>query len=137
VHVRRALLLFALVLGLTALATAIAPAPKREDAPVPTTPTPARPAAEDASFTFRAPTGNRRPPVRRVTPGSHVTLAVAAADAGQVEIPRLGLNASVTANAPARFDLIAPGPGRYDVLFTPTVGDAGRVGTLVTRRPPS
>jgi hypothetical protein len=134
VHLRRALLLFALVLGLTALAASIAPAPHRDEAPLPPAPAPSRAAAADASITFRAPTAKRRPPRRRVALGSHLTVAVAATRPGQADIPRLGLTASVTASAPAQFDLLVPDAGRYDVLFTPTDGAPARVGTLVSRR---
>jgi hypothetical protein len=44
----------------------------------------------------------------------------------------------VSPDAPARFDLLAPPTGRYDVMFEPS-GSSGlsaeprRVGTLVTR----
>ncbi|HEX8117693.1 MAG TPA: hypothetical protein VF521_10520, partial [Pyrinomonadaceae bacterium] len=77
-HLRRALLLFALVLGLTALAASIAPAPKRDDAPTVPPTGGAGPAAEDEALTFRAPPRRKAgASVRRVVPGSHVTVAVA------------------------------------------------------------
>jgi len=135
VHLRRALLLFALVMGLTALAASIAPAPRRDDPPP--APAPSTPPApvEEASIAFRAPASKDRPARRRVEAGAHVTVAVAARRPGQAEIPRLGLTASVTAHAPARFDLVAPDAGRYGVVFTPTAGPRERVGMLVTRSP--
>jgi hypothetical protein len=71
--------------------------------------------------------------VRRVSPGSQLVVLVDARVPGEVAIPRLGRTASVTATAPARFDLLAPDPGRYDVLFTPTSGEPARTGTLVSR----
>ena len=133
-HLRRALLLFALVLGLTALATAIAPAPKRDDEPATADPGSSATSAPEASVTFRAPVAKRRPPTRRVAPGSHLTVVVAARRPGQVEIPRLGLTATATASAPARFDLLAPDAGRSAVVFTPTAGRRAAVGMLVSRR---
>jgi hypothetical protein len=127
--------LFALVLGVTALVISIAPAPRGEDPPVTPTPAPSRTAVEDASLTFRAPAAKRGPPRRRVAPGTHLTVSVAATRPGQAEIPRLGLTTAVTVHAPARFDLLAPDGGRYDVLFTPAAGEPARVGTLVSRPP--
>jgi hypothetical protein len=134
VHLRRALLLFALVLGLTALAASIAPAPRRDEDTVRPAPTPAGPAPAQVSISFHAAVAKRAPPARRVDPGAHLTVAVAAARPGQAEIPRLGLTATVTRSAPAQFDLLAPDDGRSDVLFRPTTGQPRRVGTLVSRR---
>jgi hypothetical protein len=88
------------------------------------------------SVTFHAPVTKRRPPARRVAPGLHVTVAVAASEPGQAEIPRLGLTATVTQSAPGRFDLIVPDSGRSGVVFTPTTGRRTRVGTLVSRPAP-
>jgi hypothetical protein len=134
VHLRRALLLFALVLGLTALAASIAPAPK-QPAPAGTTPA-AAPAArpvEDASLYFRAPVRRRGgAPSRRVAPDAHVTVVVAAREPGQAEIPRLGLTEALTPSTPAEFDLVASDAGRYDVIFMPTDGRPAHVGTLVS-----
>lgn len=134
-HLRRALLLFALVLGLTALAASIAPSP-RKSAPAVTTPaagSATRP-VHDASLVFPVPVRRGRgAPSRRVAPGSHVTVTVAAREPGQVEIPRLGLTEPVTPTDPAEFDLVADDAGRYDVIFMPTDGRAARVGTLVSR----
>jgi hypothetical protein len=65
--------------------------------------------------------------------GTHLTLTVAVAEPGDVAIPRLGRTASATPDAPAVFDLLAPDPGRYDVLFSPAAGEPSRVGTIVSR----
>lgn len=132
-HLRRALLLFALVLGLTALAASIAPAPRSQDATAPTQP-PAPAAAPEGtlSLTFRAPPGHGGAPARRVSPGAHVVVEVAATEAGQATIPALGRADSVTPDSPGRFDLIEPASGRYDVMFAPALGSPVRVGTLVT-----
>jgi hypothetical protein len=136
VHLRRALLLFALVLGLTALAASIAPPPKEEKATTPTRPPAATTpgAGRQASLSFRAPVEGKAPPVRRAAPGAHLTVAVSSAAPGQAAIPLLGRTASVSADTPARFDLVAPEPGRYAVVFTSTAGEPSHVGTIVTAR---
>jgi hypothetical protein len=82
---------------------------------------------------FSAPVAQGRPPRRRASAGAHVVVTVSAAGPGQASIPRLGRTASVTADLPARFDLLAPPAGRYPVLFTSAQGEPTRVGTLVTR----
>jgi hypothetical protein len=138
VHLRRALLLFALVLGLTALAATIAPSPRdRQDTtpqaqqPAPTT-TPVEAGERELSFQFPTPAKGGAPD-RRVTPDEHVVVVVAVDAPGQVQIPALGRTVSVTATSPAELDLLAPPAGRYDVLFTNTVGESTRVGTIVSR----
>jgi hypothetical protein len=133
VHLRRAILLFALVLGLTALAAAVSPS-REKGRPLATSPPPvplARPVARTLTFAAR-PSG--RPTVRRARSGEHVVLSVSSPEGGLVTIPRLGRTASVSSAAPARFDLLAPAPGRYDVLFAATgLDEPRRVGSLVTR----
>jgi hypothetical protein len=120
-------------MGLTALAASIAPAPRR-DSPTPPPASPAPPSAvEEASLTFRAPAAKGARARRHVEPGTHVLVVVAARRPGQADIPRLGLTGTVTAHAPALFDLVAPDEGRYRVVFTPTAGSPARVGTLVSR----
>ena len=135
VHLRRALLLFALVLGLTAVATAVSPSRKDDSAPVttPSTPTPAAPVLP-REVTFEARESGE-PKVRLARAGERLAIKVASTEGGIVTIPDLGRTDSVSANAPARFDVLAPPAGRYHVLLE--VGGAQneprRVGTLVTR----
>jgi hypothetical protein len=131
VHLRRALLLFALVLGLTALATAIAPPPPAPDDNAAAPPPPRRSVPPATAVTFPAPAEGR--PLRRaITPDAHVTVQVVASQGGEVTIPKLGRTASVAEGVPARFDLLGLGEGRYDVLFEPALGTPARVGTLVS-----
>jgi hypothetical protein len=134
VHLRRALLLFALVLGLTALAASIAPAP-RSDQPAVRPPPPATTpgAREQSTVAFSSPVPGPRPPQRRVAAGAHVIVTVTAGGPGQASIPLLGRTASMTVDSPARFDLLAPPPGSYPVVFTSAAGEPTRVGTLVSR----
>jgi hypothetical protein len=138
VHLRRALLLFALVLGLTALAATIAPSPRdRQDTtpqaqqPAPST-TPIDAGVRELSFQYPLP-AKGGPPDRRVTPDEHVLVVVAVDAAGQVQIPVLGRTVSVTDTSPGQLDLLAPPVGSYDVLFTNTAGESTRVGTIVSR----
>jgi hypothetical protein len=133
---RRAILLFALVLGLTALAAAVSPS--RDDsrggggnatlAPAP----PASPPTQIVLDARRSP--GRAPPVLRAKENEQVIVVVRASEGGLATIPRLGRTASVSAAAAARFDLLGPAPGRYDVTFEPAgSGEPRRIGTLVTR----
>ena len=142
-HLRRALLLFALVLGLTALAAAVSPS--RDDGGAGSAgsgsavaPAPAVSASEALPRqivldTRRRPrTGVAR--VLRARENEHVVVSVLSSDGGLATIPRLGRTARVSAAAPARFDLLGPAPGRYEVMFEPAgSGEQRLVGTLVTR----
>jgi hypothetical protein len=131
VHLRRALLLFALVLGLTALATAIAPPPPAPDDNVAPPPPPRRSVAPATTITFPAP-AKHRPLRRAIGPDAHVVVQVDASEGGEATIPKLGRAASVAPGAPAQFDLLGLTQGRYDVLFEPALGTPARVGTLVS-----
>lgn len=134
-HLRRALLLFALVLGLTALATAVTPTQNAsEPGAVPAPPPPPAAAGGGAVMLSLGPVGpHSRRPAERVAAGRQVILTVHAAQAGLVAIPGLGRIATVTPDTPAVFDLVAPSPGRYEIALMPAGGGAAqRVGTLVT-----
>jgi hypothetical protein len=129
VHLRRAILLFALVLGLAALAAAVSPS--RDSGPA-LTPAPSAPGADAATRELVFAVGGKR--VRRAREGQHVVLSVGSEAGGVATIPRLGRTSSVSPNAPAQFDLLAPPPGRYDVMITTSgASEPQRVGTLVTR----
>jgi hypothetical protein len=134
-HLRRALLLFALVLGLTALAAAVSPT--RETADSADDPPRGAPAARGAeglvprTITFRAREGVEATD-REVRLGDHVVVSVTSPAGGVATIPRLGRTASASPASPARFDLLANARGRYDVLFAESSSDEPRrVGTLV------
>ncbi len=132
VHLRRAILLFALVLGLTALAAAVSPS--REDKSTVVAPAPPVSTAEALPRQVVLDTRRARPlrPLRaRVD--EHIVVTVLASGGGLATIPRLGRTATVSAAAPARFDLLAPAAGRYDVMLEPSdSNEPRRVGTLVT-----
>jgi hypothetical protein len=136
VHVRRALLLFAIVLGMGALVASLSrpieqrrtdtvPRQPREPGPPTASPGPAPDVSPPLSFEAAK---NRS---RRVRAGDAVTIEVAVAEPGSVEIPGLGLTAPADRFTPARFDVLATRPGRYELLFTPSNSDrpqpAGRL----------
>jgi hypothetical protein len=133
VHLRRAILLFALVLGLTALAASVAPT--QQESGTVAAPAAAAPPQDSLlrTLTFVAEAG-ARPRTEPARTGEHLLLSVASAEGGLVTIPKLGRAASADVSSPAEFDLLAPPPGRYDVLFSGGgVDEPQRVGTLVTR----
>ena len=133
-HLRRAILLFALVLGLAALAAAVSPS--REESRPSLTPAAPVPASEAVPRDVRFDASSRgRPRLRRARTGEHVVVSVASGQGGVATIPKLGLTGSAAPDAPARFDLLAPEPGRYDVMVAASgSSEPQRVGTLVTSR---
>jgi hypothetical protein len=131
VHLRRALLLFALVLGLTALATAIAPTRQPADQAAVAPPSAGTPVPSPTAITMHAPPSAARS--YPVAHDAHVLLGVVAAQGGQAEIPKLGQTQAVGQGATANFDLIDLAPGRYDVLFAPALAAPVKIGTLVSR----
>jgi hypothetical protein len=147
VHVRRALLLFAVVLGLAALAASVSrqpeetrrpaeqPAAGTETAPEPeaspgvATPSGATPSTTPVEVVFEA----ERDQSRRVEAGQPATVLVKPEQPGLVEIPDLGVTAPAEPLTPARFDLLVSEAGRYHIAFTPAGGTSSAAGTLVVR----
>jgi hypothetical protein len=129
VHVRRALLLFALVLGLAALVAAVSQ-PRRDSdearprpAPAPTArPGPGGPS--DAQIRFRV---QDSPATRMVEAGRPATILVQVPEPGQVAVDGLGLVASADPLTPARFEVLERRPARHRIRFTPA-----RAGSAVT-----
>jgi hypothetical protein len=141
VHLRRALLLFAIVLGTAALAASLSrPVDQRRAGTTPTTPRePGPPSATPQPAVELAPPLSldaRERDAVRIRAGDAVTLEVSVDQAGTVDIPDLGLSAAADDLTPARFDLFAATPGTYRLKFTPAAGDqvepAGRL--VVTSR---
>ena len=143
VHLRRALLLFAIVLGLAAIATTVSrplnespeqagrqPSGTEQE----TTPTaaPGDAAPEAAELVFDAELEQ----TRRLDTGQPATVLVEVDEPGQVEIPDLGLSALGDTLTPARFEIFASSAGRHEILFTPAAGDeTGIAGSLVVEPP--
>ena len=137
VHLRRALLLFAIVLGVAALVASLSPPlEERRGDTTPSKPPPAAPPTATASPARRYPTRSSSTPRRTsrsaCSTGQAATVLVAVEEPGSVDIPDLGLTASANPHTPARFEIVAPGPGRYDLLFSPAGGsESEAAGKLV------
>ena len=121
---RRLLVLFAVLLGLTALVTALAPRPtvkpRPESASVATpTPTP-------------SPTAAGRPRARvRARAGDVLALTVKGDVLDGVEITGLGKLEPIEPGSPARFEMLFDGPGEFPI----TLLDARRSVGLIDVRP--
>jgi hypothetical protein len=145
VHLRRALLLFAIVLGLAAIAASVSREPdesgERAEQPAPPvaeegpdTPSvspgtaPAAPGAVELAFDAA------RDQTRRIDAGQAASVMVEVDEPGLAEIAELGLSAPADPLTPARFEVLVRDPGRLELTFTPVDGDApGPAGTLVVR----
>ena len=137
-HLRRAILLFAIVLGLTAVASSVAPPPRedtRDEPPPPaTTPAPAPGGATPPpTLAFRFPATGGEPPRTPVAKGRHAVVRVRTEEPGETSIPNLGLSGYAVPGTPQSFDVLFAEAGSHDVLFRPVGGDASRIGTLVVR----
>jgi hypothetical protein len=138
VHLRRALLLFAIVLGLAAVAASVSRPREDSDSPggvqetvteaeQPPTASPGAPAAVELTL-FAA-----EPEPQRIRAGQAATLFVEVGEPGQVVIPDLGMTAAAEPLTPARFDVLTNQTGRHPIEFEPAGADDARVrvGTLV------
>lgn len=134
VHLRRALLLFAIVLGLAALLAGLSNPEESSDSPrepAAVAPSTGAPAGE-AELEFDA----TRPRRRALPAGQAAEVLVAVHLPGQVEIPDLGLSASADPVTPARFDVLEERSGSYPIMFAAAEGgEPQRAGTLVVRTP--
>jgi hypothetical protein len=140
VQLRRVLLLFALVLGLSALVASIAPPPEtRDEATDDATvaePAPAvapEPLAPPLKLSARR--SNGPPPTQHVSVGSGFNLEVSVPEPGDVVLGEFGLRQSADALTPARFDLVAERVGRFPVIFEPVDGERRLVGRLAVEEP--
>jgi hypothetical protein len=134
VHVRRALLLFAIVLGLAALAAAVsqpqqeAQEPQRRAPPAPTA-VPGTTGSEAAEIEFPA---EGRPRTKELEVGRPATVIVQVPEPGEVNLEGLGLVATAEPLTPARFEVLGREPSRHRIRFAPAGGggEADTVGTL-------
>ena len=131
VELRRALLLFAIVLGLAAIATSVSRPPEREErtqSPVPSTPTAAPGPSPPVVIEFAPAT---RPPTERLEAGRPATVLVKVSESGQVEIEGLGLSGFAEPLTPARFDVLSEREQSHRVRFTAAGTDEARtIGTI-------
>ena len=127
-ELRRALLLFAIVLGLAAIVSSVANPPVREDRaaeePARTAPgtTPSRPTATaqpaaGSTTEIRFTVGRPRK-TETVSAGTAATVIASVEEPGEVGIDGLGLIAQADPLVPARLDVLSTRPGRYAVRFT-------------------
>jgi hypothetical protein len=131
VHLRRALLLFAIVLGLAAVAAGVS-RPRESTEPREPTPTVSTrtPASEPTQVTFDAD----HPRAHGIDADQAATVYVRVPEPGQVSIDALGMTDAAEQTTPAEFDVLAPTPGRYPILFQPAgSSEALEAGTLVVR----
>ena len=133
-HLRRALLLFAIVLGLAAVAASFSrsgdEAPESPPAAAPEQPTVSPGPSAERAATLRF--NGARDQTRRLEVGRPATVEVAVGEPGLVEIPLLGLSSPAGPLTPARFDVLPSEARRYPIVFTPAAGDEQvPAGTLV------
>jgi hypothetical protein len=132
VHLRRALLLFAIVLGMAALVASLSrPIDRRKTDTTPaTTPEPGPPTASPGQapdtgtvlsepILFEAAANESK----KVPAGDAATVEVAVDQAGTVAIPDMGLSSPADPVTPARFDVLPTRPGRYELTFIPARGE--------------
>lgn len=134
-HLRRALLLFAIVLGLAAVAASVSRTDRTRTVPPPppaetaTQATVTTPAPDPGSRRLRFRAGGRRE-LRKLRVGRAATVVVVVDRAGQAELRGLASRSAEPAT-PASFEVFRTQPGSFPVLFHPAAGGpAERVGTL-------
>jgi hypothetical protein len=145
VHIRRALLLFAIVLGLAAIAASVSRSPDDsgdgESPPVAPSETQQVPSPSVSSGDAVPGSGVRelvfeadRDQTRRLDAGQPATVLVEVDEPGLVEIADLGLSAPAEPLTPARFEIRTSDPDRLEITFTAVEDDVpGPAGTLVVR----
>jgi hypothetical protein len=132
------MLLFAIVLGLAAVAATVTDREttrrRAQSAPVPPA-VPRRETRPTAELRFDAAKPRRR---LRLRAGRRAQLTVEVPRPGEIQVPRLGLSSTAEPLTPARFDVLAPAPGRYQLAYT-AAGTAlsRRAGLLVVSGSPS
>ena len=130
-HLRRALLLFAIVLGLAAVAASVSRPRKTSEPPAPTPTVSARaPAPPPAQVTFDADHAK----AHSIDTGQAATVYVRVPEPGQVSIDALGMTDAAEPTTPAEFDVFAPNAGRYPIVFQPAgTSETIEAGTLVVK----
>jgi len=130
---RRLLVLFAVLLGLTALATSLAPrptvGPRSADSGVSTaTPTasstPAAQSSRRLEETIAVDDGRTRV---RARPGDVLALSVRGDVLDGVEIAGLGKLEPIEPGSPARFEMLLDAPGRFPITLLTTGRVVGEI----------
>jgi hypothetical protein len=127
-HLRRALVLFAVVVGLAALVAALSPRPKTETL-VPPAPTAAPPAPPPAPTARLALDLTKEKHIRRhVPPGAHLILTVQVPEPGDVTF--MGSVQAGDPLTPTVFDVLMPQSGSFAVEFAPSAGGPAHGATV-------
>ena len=126
-HLRRALLLFAIVLGLAAVAASVSrprdtnPPPTTSTQPAPTVePGTAEPQGEAGPGSVDVTFDADLPRTHRIQAGQAATVVVEVPEAGQVSIDDLGMTDTAEPTTPASFDVLTSNAGRYPITFMPS-----------------
>jgi Tfp pilus assembly protein PilV len=138
VHLRRALLLFAIVLGLAALAASVS-RPHDSDSPATTATERQGRTTEPSELEGEAAPGSAdvtfvvdHARAHRIEAGQAATVVVEVPEAGQVSIDSLGMTSTAEPTTPARFDVLTSAAGRYPITFNPAgSSESLSAGTLV------
>jgi hypothetical protein len=139
-HLRRALLLFALVLGVSALIASFAAPPRREPArrgnatTEPPTASPGNRAAPAKTVRLRLGPSRDSSPRHTLAPGSRAIVTVAVDHPAQVSVSGTGQVKTAGPHTPAVFDLFLVREGRFRVTVTPAEGRPRQAGTILVRR---
>lgn len=136
-ELRRALLLFAIVLGVAAIASSLA-RPRDEERPATdATTTVAAPSATEPAAKSPQPTTIQfgtaaKPQTRRLEIGQPATVLVDVETPSQVDIPSLGLTDTAEPLTPALFEVLATAAGSHPIMLQPAASEAlpSKVGTL-------
>ena len=150
-ELRRALLLFAIVLGLAAIASTIARPPDRggdettdtaaSAPPAKTEPSATSPGAKTPQPTTIEFRNSAKPQTHKLEQGQPATVLVDVETPGQVDIPSLGLTDTGEPLTPAMFEILELEPGSHAIMVQPAASETlpSKVGTLkiVPVPPPS
>jgi hypothetical protein len=125
-ELRRALLLFAIVLGVAAIVTSVSSPPERDDGDAarrpaeraPAAPTPSSRPEDDDVVNVRFDS-SRELRTALVGTGRRAVVTVEVGAPGEVRLDGLGLSSPAEPLTPARFDLLPSSAGRHPVRFTP------------------
>lgn len=119
-ELRRALLLFAIVLGVAAVVTSLSSSSKNEGRSGPATPPPAI-TADAPQGSGSAPAvrfnADRAPATKALRAGRAGTVTVSSEQPGEVRIDSLGLSAAVEPSSPAAFNVYETEPGRHGITL--------------------
>lgn len=120
VAARRLLIVMLVLLAMSTVAAALAPPPSRDEATSTTSTTSAADNVKTGGELVKAKLDAQasRPQTIRIPLGDQLALTVSSKRAGQVQIAGLGLVDDVAPLSPARFDVFADHPGRYEIRFS-------------------